>query len=181
MSYKILESIVEFEHKEVSRVIVLVDMNLDLSDVRAIEMGNKPCPGYGNIMEVSHSMGILMQHVAGYGCERDDRDKLFPGWKKSTLQNIKLTAMGTRFNISQSSEAESLCKDIQERMYSLNLSRLACEVERKGNRATGLLIQCNILLDNIDILKSMIQDLKKISEGRYIESHHNFKRKGEQF
>ena len=85
MKYKILESIMEFENNEVSNVIVLVDMNLNLSDVRAIEMGNKPVIGYGNITEVSHSIGVLMQHVAGSGHERNDRDQLFPNWKNKYM------------------------------------------------------------------------------------------------
>lgn len=94
MSYKILESRIEFVENQIQKVTVLVDLtsrnSSPLSDVRALYATNKPCGGYMWIEQNSILSKDLLQAVAAYGMETSDRDKLFPGWKKK-ISNQKLT------------------------------------------------------------------------------------------
>ncbi|MEY4571220.1 MAG: hypothetical protein RLZ10_413, partial [Bacteroidota bacterium] len=87
MSYEILESRIEFNNNQIQRITVLVNctssQSKPYSDVRAIYATNKPCGGYMWIPLNAKLTDDLMQSVAGAGMETRDRDKIFPGWKKT--------------------------------------------------------------------------------------------------
>lgn len=83
MSYKIFEAKIEFKNDQIDRITVLVEMSKN--DVRAIVGTAKPRPGYMFIHPAAEVSAELLQEVAGYGCETDDRDKIFPGWKSKYL------------------------------------------------------------------------------------------------
>lgn len=88
--YKILEARIKFKNNQLERITVLVDFTNNqskpLSDVRAIYATSKPSDGYMHIQQGETISDKLLQEVAGYGKETDDRDKIFPKWKSKYKQ-----------------------------------------------------------------------------------------------
>ena len=82
MSYKILEAKIIFTpNGNLKEIFVLVDMNLDMSDVRAMYQTNKPNFGYGFLKATAKFSAETLQDVAGYGEEHHNRDEIFPFWR----------------------------------------------------------------------------------------------------
>lgn len=76
----ILEARVEFKNNEVQRITVLVECSKN--DVRAMYATTKPRGGYMSISPFTTSVTTeLLQEVADYGMETDDRDEIFKNWK----------------------------------------------------------------------------------------------------
>lgn len=87
--YNILESRIEFKNNQLFRITVLVEMSI--GDVRAIYADTKPKAGY-LVLKPNQSLNDkLLQEVAGYGSERNDKNDMFPGWhsKLTELRSIE--------------------------------------------------------------------------------------------
>ena len=77
--YNILESRIEFKNNQLFRITVLVEMSR--GDVRALYADTKP-EGFGYLyLKPNQELNSkLLQDVAAYGCERQDKNEMFPGW-----------------------------------------------------------------------------------------------------
>ena len=86
MDYDILETHIVFKDNKIERITVLVDCtgpsSTPYSDVRAITATIKPTSGYMNIPPSSKISEDLLQKVAAAGMETEERDEMFPNWKK---------------------------------------------------------------------------------------------------
>lgn len=82
MSYNILEARIEYRHKKLQRVIVLVEISQ--RDIRAIFATDTFMEGYECLNPDEPVTNELLQRVAGYGRQIpiDDMNKMFRGWKK---------------------------------------------------------------------------------------------------
>jgi len=78
--YNILEAKIEFSNNVIDRITLLVEISKN--DVRAIFATTKVRPGYIHIPFAAEISNELLQEIAGYGCETDDRDQIFSNWKK---------------------------------------------------------------------------------------------------
>lgn len=76
--YNILESRIEFKNNQLFRITVLVEMSK--GDVRAIYADTKPKNGYMFLKPTQILNDELLQEVAGYGSERNNKDDIFPCW-----------------------------------------------------------------------------------------------------
>lgn len=79
MSYNILEARIEYRHKKLHRVIVLVEISQ--GDVRAIYATDTYVGGYEYLKPDEPVTDELLQRVAACGRTSVDRDKIFKGWK----------------------------------------------------------------------------------------------------
>ena len=86
--YNILESRIEFKNNEVFRITVLVEMSK--GDVRAISADTNQKNGYMSLNPNQEMSKELLQEIAGYGWERNDKDDMFPGWH-SKLKELRTT------------------------------------------------------------------------------------------
>jgi len=77
--YNILEARIEYRHKKLHRVTVLVEISQ--GDVRAIFATDTFMDGYDCLNPDEPVTNELLQRVAGYGRQSVDRDKIFKGWK----------------------------------------------------------------------------------------------------
>jgi hypothetical protein len=84
----ILESRIEFKNNKLFRITVLVEFSK--GDVRAIYADTKPKGGYMFLKPNQELNTELLQEVAGYGSERNDKDDMFPGWH-SKLSELRST------------------------------------------------------------------------------------------
>lgn len=80
MKYNILECRIEFKNNQIFSVTVLVEMSK--FDIRAIYANTEPACGYMSLKQNESISNELLQEVAGYGYEKNDKDYLFPDWKK---------------------------------------------------------------------------------------------------
>lgn len=80
--YNILEAIIEYKNGKLKQVTVLVEISK--GDVRAIYISDsfQPGRGYSCFRENEPVSDSLLQKVAGYGKQTEDRDKLFRGWRR---------------------------------------------------------------------------------------------------
>lgn len=86
--YNILESRIEFKNNQLFRITVLVEISQ--GDVRAIYADTKPKSGYLVLKPTQGLDDELLQKVAAYGSERNDKDDMFPGWH-SKLSELRST------------------------------------------------------------------------------------------
>lgn len=90
--YNILEARIEFLASIPQRITVLVEISPN--DVRAIYATTQPRAGYTHIPLDATISDELLQHIAGYGCETLERDKIFLNWeKKYLLQKIDVNTV----------------------------------------------------------------------------------------
>lgn len=80
MSYKILESHIEFENNFPVCVMVLVEISK--GDIRAIESNSKPSGGYYFILPETPLSEELLQTVAARGCTITEREAIPAEWIK---------------------------------------------------------------------------------------------------
>ena len=79
---------IEFKNNQLFRITVLVEMSK--GDVRAIYADTKPNGGYIFLKPNQELNNELLQEIAGYGSERNDKDDMFPGWH-SKLSELRRT------------------------------------------------------------------------------------------
>ena len=84
----ILESRIEFRNNKLFRITVLVEFSK--GDVRAIYADTKPKCGYMSLKPNQELNTELLQEVASYGSERNDKDDMFSGWH-SKLSELRST------------------------------------------------------------------------------------------
>lgn len=80
---KILEARIIYTDESISKITVLADctsVGKPFSDVRALEVTNKPCCGYEFIKPNEELTSELISRVADYGMEVNP-DGVFLGWK----------------------------------------------------------------------------------------------------
>lgn len=84
--YNILEVHIEYKHKKLYRVTVLVEISK--KDIRAIYCAPEMGAGYDTINPDEPVNEALMQRVAGYGRQIDisAMNKVFPGWRRKWLK-----------------------------------------------------------------------------------------------
>lgn len=80
--YNILESNIKFnKNGQILSVLALVEYSQ--GDIRVIEATNQPRSGYMNITHrTDYVLFDLLQEVAGYGCEINDKNKIPSEWFK---------------------------------------------------------------------------------------------------
>lgn len=86
--YNILESRIEFKNNQLFRITVLVEISK--GDVRAIYADTNPKNGYMFLQPNQELNTKLLQQVSGEGCERRDKDDIFPNWH-SKLAELRRT------------------------------------------------------------------------------------------
>lgn len=79
MDYNILEARIEYRHKKLHRVTVLVEISP--GDVRAIFATDTFVGGYEYLHPDEPVTNELLQRVAACGRTTVDRDVIFKGWK----------------------------------------------------------------------------------------------------
>jgi hypothetical protein len=77
--YNILEARIEYRNRKLHRVTVLVEISQ--GDVRAIFCTDAFSAGYDSLNPNEPVTDALLQRVAGYGRQTEDRDTIFPHWK----------------------------------------------------------------------------------------------------
>ncbi|MFY9307810.1 MAG: hypothetical protein WAQ28_02055 [Bacteroidia bacterium] len=87
MDYKILEVRIEYKAGKLYWITVLVEISK--GDVRAIYASTLTKYGFMYIKPTDQLNEKLLQEIAATGIETEERDTIFPNWKRNYYSKVK--------------------------------------------------------------------------------------------